>query len=210
MKQDKRTKEKLLRAAKEEFLDKGYMKASLRNICKKAEVTTGALYFFFQGKEDLFGTLVEEPLCGIYRMMKMHYDEEERYADKENDDSVEVVSALRRMHTDESIAFEVVEYLYRYREEVLLVLTKAQGSRYENCIDRFIELSEEHYHRMAEVMDRASGKKGLDEDTLHCIVHLQMDIFTQPITHGLPIERAKTQMAAMMKFLVSGWYGLWQ
>ena len=106
--------------------------------------------------------------------------------------------------------FQDKEYLYRYREEFLLLLTKAQGSKYENCIDQFIELSEKHYYHMAEIMDRATGKKGLDEDTLHCLVHLQMDIFTQPITHGLPIERAKTQMASMMKFLVSGWYGLCQ
>ena len=50
--QDKATKEKLLESAKKEFLEKGYMKASLRTICKNAGVTTGALYFFFQGKED--------------------------------------------------------------------------------------------------------------------------------------------------------------
>ena len=37
------------------------MKASLRNICKEAGVTTGALYFFFKDKEDLFAALVEKP-----------------------------------------------------------------------------------------------------------------------------------------------------
>ena len=44
----------LIEAAKKEFLEKGYNKASLRTICNKAGMTTGALYFFFDNKEDLY------------------------------------------------------------------------------------------------------------------------------------------------------------
>lgn len=54
---DRETKEKLLVSAKSEFMEKGYAKASLRKICADAGVTTGALYFFFKGKEDLFRSL---------------------------------------------------------------------------------------------------------------------------------------------------------
>jgi len=43
--ENKETRQHLLECAKREFLEKGYMKASLRNICKAAGVTTGALYF---------------------------------------------------------------------------------------------------------------------------------------------------------------------
>ena len=60
--ENKETRQHLLECAKREFLEKGYMKASLRNICKAAGVTTGALYFFFKDKEDLLAALVEEPL----------------------------------------------------------------------------------------------------------------------------------------------------
>ena len=54
MEKDKATKERLLESARREFLEKGYMKASLRTICKNAGVTTGVLYFFFQDKADLY------------------------------------------------------------------------------------------------------------------------------------------------------------
>ncbi len=50
------TKENLLNVARKEFLEKGYQGASLRTICQKANVTTGALYFFFANKEDLFAS----------------------------------------------------------------------------------------------------------------------------------------------------------
>lgn len=45
MRPETQTKEMLLKAAKEQFMEKGYMGASLRTICKEAGVTTGALYF---------------------------------------------------------------------------------------------------------------------------------------------------------------------
>lgn len=44
---DKTTLELILNAAKEEFLDNGFKSASLRNIVKKAGVTTGAFYGYF-------------------------------------------------------------------------------------------------------------------------------------------------------------------
>ena len=47
------TKTRLLQSAVLEFSEFGFEKASLRRICSRADVTTGALYFFFQDKEDM-------------------------------------------------------------------------------------------------------------------------------------------------------------
>lgn len=41
----KQTEQKLIRSGRAEFLEKGYAKANLRDICKAAGVTTGAFYF---------------------------------------------------------------------------------------------------------------------------------------------------------------------
>lgn len=48
----------ILSAAMQEFLEKGFKSASLRNIVKTAGVTTGALYGYYDSKEDLFEALV--------------------------------------------------------------------------------------------------------------------------------------------------------
>ena len=47
------TLEKIQQAAMEEFSEKGFQGASLRQIVKQAGVTTGALYGYFSGKEAL-------------------------------------------------------------------------------------------------------------------------------------------------------------
>ena len=45
------TLQKILEAAREEFLAKGFQSASLRNIVKTAGVTTGAFYGYYKRKE---------------------------------------------------------------------------------------------------------------------------------------------------------------
>ena len=52
------TKTRLLQSAVLEFSEFGFEKASLRRICSRADVTTGALYLFFEGKEDFFGAVI--------------------------------------------------------------------------------------------------------------------------------------------------------
>ena len=53
------TLEKIQQAALAEFLDKGFLGASLRQIVKNAGVTTGAFYGYFSSKEALFNAIVE-------------------------------------------------------------------------------------------------------------------------------------------------------
>ena len=50
----------ILTAAKNEFLEKGFRGALLRNIVKTANVTIGAFYGCYKSKEDLFDALIGE------------------------------------------------------------------------------------------------------------------------------------------------------
>jgi len=64
----KQTEQKLIRSGRAEFLKKGYVKASLRDICKAAGVTTGAFYFSFESKEALM-TAILDPVIADYEHM---------------------------------------------------------------------------------------------------------------------------------------------
>ena len=54
------TLESIHKAAKAEFLAKGFKSASLRNIVKSVGMTTGAFYGYYNSKEELFSALVDE------------------------------------------------------------------------------------------------------------------------------------------------------
>lgn len=121
MREESDVKTRLIECARAEFLEKGYEKASLRNICKNADVTTGALYFFFKNKAELFEAIVAEK---AQRLMKL----------------VERQTAAEISGSAGSAAYqrEFNEYLCRNKDEVRILLNGSGGTRYEKFADEFI------------------------------------------------------------------------
>lgn len=50
--------ELLLEIAQQEFIEHGYEQASINRIIAQAGISKGAMYYYFEGKEDLFITLI--------------------------------------------------------------------------------------------------------------------------------------------------------
>ena len=200
MVKDKETRKKLLDSAKQEFLEKGYMKASLRTICKNAGVTTGALYFFFQDKEDLLKHLVEEPLKGLISKVESHFSDE-----------MHMESAVISVHDDSSdikASKEIVHFMYQNYDIFQILLTKSQGSAYEDIVSRFADGIEEHYNSLAEQMSKKFGIQKPDQYMIHWLSHIQIDAFIHLLTHEPDEEKAVRHMEEIVVYLVSGWNGL--
>lgn len=198
MPEEKATREKLLESAKKEFLEKGYMKASLRTICKNAGVTTGALYFFFQNKEDLLSAIVEGPLLELQNMMQSHF-------------SMELTSGTELIlfgdTTDDiETSKEIVKHLYQNHDAFQILLTKSQGSKYENIVDRFVEIVDEHNNRFADHVAEAFGRKRPDSYILHWLSHMQVDVFLYMLTHEEDAEKAVQHIAEIGSYLLVGSY----
>lgn len=200
METDKATKERILESARREFLEKGYMKASLRTICKNAGVTTGALYFFFQDKEDLLRELVEEPLRGLTVLIRRHLLEEmeagANFASTDPDSN------------DIQAAKEIVRFMYRYYDIFLILLSKSQGSRYENMVNYFADWGEAHYKEMAAQMAARYGRPEPDGYIIHWMAYMQISAFTHLLTHETDVEKAIENIEQIVVFLVSGWNGM--
>ena len=62
--------EKVELCAKKEFLEKGYVDASLRTIAAEAGTTTGTIYSRYGGKEGLFSAIVEAVAEEFVRMFR--------------------------------------------------------------------------------------------------------------------------------------------
>ncbi|GIN74473.1 hypothetical protein J14TS2_49480 [Bacillus sp. J14TS2] len=58
--QQELTREMIMDAARNLFIDKGYQHVSMRQIAKKLEYSHGAIYYHFTNKAELFYALVEE------------------------------------------------------------------------------------------------------------------------------------------------------
>lgn len=231
--EDKETKVRLLESARREFMEKGYMKASLRNICKNAGVTTGALYFFFQDKEALFAELVEGPLQKLYEIMYGHYHAEmeamthltdaDKPADKGKSSSfsaAEGESAEQELEAsdpesemysdDQKAAALIVHYMYQYYEEFMMILIKSQGSRFASCVDQFVEITEQHYRILADRMSEQENLPFVEDYLIHWMSHMTIDMFVYLLTHEPSEQAALQHVKPIIQYMLEGWYGMFR
>lgn len=206
MKQDKETKQKLLQSAKAEFMEKGYMKASLRTICKNAGVTTGALYFFFQDKADLYEAISKETVDSIYQIMQAHFAEERGLAA----DGTLFTSPPVGSNRDFEDSISVIHQMYLHRDDILLLLTKSQGSPLEHIEDRFVEAAEAQHRMLAQQMRQVYPSVVMDDKFIHWMAHMQIDAFIYMITHIEEETEALRYMERAISFMVKGWYGMFE
>ena len=187
----------LIEAAKKEFKEKGYNKASLRSICAKAGVTTGALYFFFENKAELFSAIVDQPIKGLKKLLMEHFQEDREY--------MQHLDSMENMEMDHSdLSDTLVEYIYSNYDSLMLLLTSAENTVYENCIDELVTLTENSMPIML------SGLKGYtyDEYMSHWMSHITVDAFLNVIKHETDMEQAKLKLRKIMNYLIEGWVEL--
>lgn len=198
---DSKTKKHLLTCAKKEFMENGFAGASLRRICQKAGVTTGALYFFFQDKDDLFCEVVGDLLERLDAVLQEHFSFE-----------VEEMNSGKATEHDERSDFaaiaQLVHELYTYRDEVLLVLTKAQGSSMEHMPDRLVDQMDEHNAVICAAMCEAYGVPMVEHNVVHWMSHSQIDMFIFMVTHIDNEQEALRFAEKGTRYLLAGWYGL--
>lgn len=199
--EDRETKERLLESAKAEFAEKGYMKASLRKICAGAGVTTGALYFFFKDKEDLFTAIVGQPFDGLKEIMLQHFDDERELLTSSD-------MLMLKEHIDDGhdeIAAALIHHLYSNYDAFTLLLTKSQGSKFEGCVDEVVEMTETVYCAMAENMAKMLPNARVNTYMRHWLTHMIIDAFIHLFTHERDEQKALSNMRKIMNFLVRGW-----
>lgn len=204
MKDERETKEKLLQSARAEFLAKGYQGASLRSICKASGVTTGALYFFFKDKDDLFTSLVTPQLNELKAMLTAHMRQELLALDADNDVPLDDFS------DDAYASQQVLHLLYQNYDLFLLLLTGSYGSSQEHFMDELVAISEEHYRKLADRQAALLGVTPPQDYTIHWLAHMQIDAFVHLLTHERSEQAAMEHLQDILQYMLSGWMGLFQ
>ena len=189
------TRERLLACAKEEFLANGYQKASLRTICAKADMTTGAVYFMFHDKEGLFSALVEPVYQGLMVALAEHFSEDEQE---------DFITYVHTPGDHDDFAEMLIHALYADYDAVALLLTCAAGSKYENVVDRVIALLEQNFGSMAVRYAESTGKE-VNPFMTHWLSHMSVMAFVHLVTHERDREQALRDIKPVMEHIIVGW-----
>lgn len=192
------TLENILKAAKNEFLEKGYQTASLRNIVKNAGVTTGAFYGYYKSKEELFDALVSEQYEHI---MKMYVDVQNRFKELDADTQQNSMGEI----SGDSMA-DMLDYMYEYEDEFRLILTCSKGTKYENMVHEMSDIEVQATHDFIKVME-GKGKviKKIDPMLEHMLISGMFSAFFELLIHKNDIKEAKIYLKQLRAFYTAGW-----
>ncbi len=192
------TLQNIIAAAKEEFLEKGFHGASLRNIVKTANVTTGAFYGYCKSKEELFDLIVGEQASHV---MNAYKNAQEAFAGLPPKRQLECMTEISGKCLE-----EILEYSYKYLDEFKLILTCSEGTKYENFVHDMVEIEIEATHKFNDVLNALGHKsKLLNPNLEHIIISGMLWAYFEMIIHKMPFEQAKEYLKDLQAFYTAGW-----
>lgn len=198
MSEEKSTLELIHKAAKAEFLAKGFKSASLRNIVKTAGVTTGAFYGYYKSKEELFDALVGKQYDTFMKKYKEMQEAFTQFTPEEQRDNKEDISR--------DCMDWMTDYAYENFDAFKMILCCSEGTRYENMIHEMVEIEIESTHAYAEVL-REIGIKvcSIDSYLEHMLVSGIFSSYFELIIHDVSYEKAKEYVFELRRFYSAGW-----
>ena len=190
MSDDNKTLDSILQSAEEEFLEKGFQNASLRNIVKMAGVTTGAFYRYFSSKDALFAALVEPHAAQVKYLF---------LSDIEKWDALSPEDKLQHM-TDISkpCISAILDYIYDHYTGFKLLVCASGGTVYENFIHDLVEAEVDSSFRCAEVL-RGLGHEvpEMDRELCHMVTSAMFSGIFEIVAHDMNKEDAKRRVAKL-------------
>lgn len=195
------TLERIQEAAMEEFSEKGFLGASLRQIVKHAGVTTGAFYGYFSSKAALFASIVE-PHAAI--LMSKYVDAHVSFAELPAEEQPEHMGV-----ESGSYIHWMVDYICQHREPVKLLLCGAEGTGYESFVHNMVEVEVESTLKYMETLRRLGHDiPDLNRSLCHIIASGMLGGIFEIVIHDIPREQAMRDVDQLREFYTAGWLKL--
>jgi len=194
------SKEKIIKAGKDEFISKGFKDASLRQIAKKAGVTTGAIYAHFKDKEALFEELIS-PATTIMEDLFNNTSKEYKSLFYEAPKLKYIIwdKASERMKNH-------IEDIYKDYDAFKLLLCCSEGTKYSDFIFKLINesiLGTKDYFRYLE--NKGIKIHQLSDRELEVLIHTHFSSIYEVVRRDMSYDEAKTYIDTINDFFSAGW-----
>ncbi len=192
---DKTIDPAILESAKKEFMEKGFLNASLRRICANAGVTTGALYKRYAGKEDLFRALVQDTLDDIDQVVASKSID---YSDPSwTDEQLYEMWAMTEGQMDWWF-----EFMLRRKDAIILLVRCAEGSQLQNYQHDLVEkVCSETYKCYLAAADRGLVREDITMRELHVLTTAFWSTIFEPFIHDFTDEEIRMHSYLVTRFI---------
>ena len=192
------THQRILASGMKMFLENGFERTNLRELCAEAGVTTGSFYRHFESKEDIFSYFVQPAVDEI----KKDFTDAEPLCRE----AVEAGDVRRLwMIMDEN---RLLDYIYRNFDALKLLLKCSDGTKYSDflndvvCMETDISL---RYLGLAK--ERGLIAVELPSETeMHLICHAYISSVFEAVLHDLSRDVMENYIHTIVKFFTAGSY----
>ena len=190
-------KQRILQVAHREFIKNGVQRTCIRNVARKAGVTVGNLYHYFDSKDTLFCAVLQPLLTALDRYILSHNDEEFL--------SINVFDLRQQQVNHITTMLTLVK---QFRPELRLLLFNAKGTSLEGYKNKIID------HQMKVGMEYLRLMKEryphINTDISPFLTHLTcstwMTLFCELVEHeDYSEEEIKLALEQYVTFGMAGW-----
>lgn len=195
---DSAAKQQILDSALVEFMEKGFIDASMRSIAEKAGFTTGMLYSRFVDKNAIFHELVDDAANKLYKLFIDSQNEFASFDAKKQKDSM-------HGYVDGKM-FTLIDIIYDNYDAFKLLICKSSGSEYEHYVDKMVEAEAKSTRDFVCAMREANIKVDDIEDNLnHMLSSALFNCLFEVVAHEFRKEDATKYIIKVQRFFNAGW-----
>lgn len=188
--------EKIVAAAKKEFLTYGFTDASMRRIAAAAGMSASGLYKHFASKEEMFSALVDPAYQGLLALFRQEAGDQEQFIGT-GDLSVWETSNDARL---------AVSYIYDHLDAFRLIICKSQGTKYESFLHDLAVLEEKITLSFMEMLKKQGVKLNeFSEKELHLLTTTNVNAIFQTVEHDFTREEAMHYADTLDTFFAKAW-----
>ena len=185
---------RVMKAAKEEFLEHGFEKASMRAIGDRCGMTAAGIYRHCLDKQDLFAQLVQPYAERVEDWLKGHI---ERYREAAEDEEIlwqDCAADLMR------------EIIYPEIEAYHLLLAKSKGTKYADFLHDMLEQYQQAFLEYLPVLSEKGFRVwDMDPKELHLLLTAYITALFEPVIHNYSKEEAERCLRTVEVFFLPGW-----
>ena len=189
-------RESIVGAATNEFLTYGFTDASMRRIASAAGMSVSGLYKHFASKEEMFAALIEPAYQGLLTLFH-----------KEEGTQMAIIGAGKAVNWENGgDAKLAVSYIYDHLDAFRLLVSKSQGTKYENYLHDIAVLEEEVTLSFMEEMKKQGIKiNDFRMKELHLLTTANVNAIFQTVEHGFTREEALHYADTLDRFFSKAW-----
>ncbi|WP_312092429.1 TetR/AcrR family transcriptional regulator [Aminipila sp.] len=189
--------ERIIPAAKDEFLKKGFEKASMRSIASAAGMTSAGLYRHFADKEAMFAALIEPVLEEFTKQYGIFQQRDYQLLERK---------ALDTMWDSGSDLTVFLDLIYQHFDGFKLLICCAEGTRYANFIHDFVMIEQKETMTFLDTArERGIPVKDIRPEELHLLLSAYASAIFEVVVHDFSQEDAQHYMKTLQTFFYPGW-----